>query len=155
MAKRISVSAIPYENKRCGRCGELKPHTEFGKDKNLSGGLSWQCKDCRRKQDAEIRAKREPGWGRDYWLKRKYGLSLDEYEALLAGQGGGCAICGAQDARYHNSKRMKSALHVDHDHATGTVRGILCNPCNVSLGHFKDDADLLRRAAAYLDGRLI
>lgn len=156
MANRISVSAIPYENKRCGRCGEVKPRSEFGVDKRLSGGLAWQCKDCKRKQDAADRAKKEPGAHRDFALK-KYGITQADYEVMLAEQGGGCAICGSTDAQNHTvfaKHGTKSSLHVDHDHVTGKVRGVLCGPCNLGLGRFGDDPDRLRRAAAYLDGRL-
>jgi recombination endonuclease VII len=73
-------------------------------------------------------------------LKRKYGLTLEEYDAILAAQGGGCAICGNPDAD-----------NVDHDHVTGKVRGILCFNCNVAIGHIADDTDRLLVAFAYLD----
>jgi hypothetical protein len=73
-------------------------------------------------------------------LKRKYGLTIEEYDALLATQGGGCAICGNPDAD-----------NVDHDHVTGKVRGILCFNCSVAIGHIADDLDRLLLAFAYLD----
>ena len=82
--------------------------------------------------------------------RAQLGLSLDEYEALLARQGGGCAICGA------TPKRVKKdgtpyRLQVDHDHKTGKVRGLLCFQCNrLTLGKHAD-AERLRRAADYLD----
>jgi len=79
---------------------------------------------------------------RDRRLQHKYGINHSEYAALLETQGGGCAICGASD----------STLPVDHDHSTGAIRGILCHSCNVSLGHMKDNPDLLRAAALYLEG---
>ena len=72
-------------------------------------------------------------------LKRKYGLTLKAFEALLASQGGGCAICGKPDAD-----------NVDHDHVTGRVRGILCFNCNVAIGHVAEDDDRLAAAMAYL-----
>jgi hypothetical protein len=72
-------------------------------------------------------------------LKRNYGLTLEDFEALLASQGGGCAICGKPDVD-----------HVDHDHVTGRVRGILCFRCNVALGQLDDDEDRARAAANYL-----
>jgi hypothetical protein len=76
-------------------------------------------------------------------LKRTFGITLDDYDRLLAAQGGGCAICG-------RPPREDIALHVDHDHATGKVRGILCFKHNNALGDFDDDAELLQRALAYL-----
>lgn len=77
-----------------------------------------------------------------YRMNRKYGVTLEEYAAMLAAQGGGCAICGA--------KQKKRRLAVDHDHETGEVRGLLCSPCNTGLGQFKDKAALLARAIDYL-----
>ena len=72
-------------------------------------------------------------------LKRKYGITLEEFDALLAAQGGGCAICGRTDAD-----------NVDHDHVTGRVRGILCFNCNVAIGHVAEDEDRLAAAMAYV-----
>lgn len=72
-------------------------------------------------------------------LKREYGISLDFYDGMYVAQGGKCAIC-----------HQPNELHVDHDHATGKVRGLLCGPCNRALGQFKDDPTRLRRAAEYL-----
>ena len=76
-------------------------------------------------------------------LKRKYGMTIEQYEAMLAVQGGGCFICG-------RPPREDISLHVDHDHATGKVRGILCFACNNALADFQEDLDLLRRAIGYL-----
>jgi hypothetical protein len=73
-------------------------------------------------------------------LKRNYGLTLEAFDALLAAQGGGCAICGRTDAD-----------NVDHHHETGRVRGILCFPCNVAVGLLHDNADRARSAAIYLE----
>src|SRR6478752_9570861 len=83
---------------------------------------------------------------RDAYLRRTFGITQGDYEGLLARQGGGCAICGKQPG--------KISLHVDHDHATGEVRGLLCVGCNNSLGQFHDDPRLLLRAIEYVDGEL-
>ena|ERR1700730_4342225 len=80
--------------------------------------------------------------GRRRRLKRQYGISLEEYERLLALQNGACAICRRK------SKRM---LCVDHCHKTGRVRGLLCVRCNTGLGLYKDDPSLMRRGADYLE----
>lgn len=74
-------------------------------------------------------------------LKRLYGISVAEYDALFAKQGGVCAIC---------RKRSKGRLCVDHCHVTGTVRGLLCSACNIALGSLKDDQASLVAALAYL-----
>lgn len=88
---------------------------------------------------------------RDRRLRAMYGISAEEYDEMLAKQGGGCAICGAEDT-YHQSGRRADRLPVDHDHDTGVVRGILCSPCNRAIGFLKDDPELLERAARYLRG---
>ena len=77
-------------------------------------------------------------------MKRKYGLTLEQYDAMLAAQDGVCAICG-------EPRPEDRTLHVDHDHDTGEIRGLLCFKCNNALGDFNDDHDLFQRAAAYLD----
>jgi Recombination endonuclease VII len=74
-------------------------------------------------------------------LKRLYGISAAEYDALLAKQGGACAIC---------RKRSKARLCVDHCHVTGTIRGLLCHSCNLGLGSLKEDQASLVAALAYL-----
>jgi len=78
-------------------------------------------------------------------IKRNFGLSRQEYEQLLLMQGRACAICRwqpHQDGRQH--------LHVDHDHETGRVRGLLCTGCNTMLGRMGDDPALFARAISYL-----
>ncbi len=77
-------------------------------------------------------------------LKRKYGITVEQYDAMLEAQGGGCCICG-------RPPREDISLHVDHDHSTGEIRGILCFRCNNALADFQDDQQLLQEAADYLD----
>jgi hypothetical protein len=92
---------------------------------------------ARRRSDPEFRARERANKRR-----RRYGMSDPDYEALLARQGGVCAIC-----------RMKSdhRLVVDHCHFCDRVRGLLCNNCNVGLGYYCDDTSRLRAAIAYLE----
>lgn len=80
---------------------------------------------------------------------RSYGISVDEYETLLAQQGGVCAICKKAETLIRKGALCK--LTIDHDHNTGRVRGILCNNCNRALGMLKDDPAILREAATYLE----
>lgn len=75
-------------------------------------------------------------------LKKKYGISLEQYDAMLAKQGGVCAICGRPPGRRR--------LAVDHCHKTKRVRGLLCYKCNYGLGVFRDDPVRLAKASAYL-----
>ena len=80
---------------------------------------------------------------RDLFRQRLYGLSTEAYQEMLASQGGVCALCGGTPGA--------RALGVDHDHATGRIRGLLCSPCNTGIGNLRDDPDLLRKAIAYLE----
>ena len=76
---------------------------------------------------------------------KQYGIGLDEYNAMFAAQGGKCGICGYSDM----SKPAFFPL-VDHCHATGAVRGLLCMSCNQGLGKFRDDRALLAKAMQYI-----
>jgi hypothetical protein len=78
---------------------------------------------------------------REERLKQVYGLSLQDYEAMVAQQGGVCRICKTKPAR---------PLFVDHSHASGRVRGLLCHPCNAALGFMRDDPVIAAAAAEYL-----
>jgi hypothetical protein len=78
-------------------------------------------------------------------LRRAYGVTLDEYEALLEKQGGGCAICGAEKA-----DAIGRMLHVDHCHTTERVRGLLCRDCNSVLGYSHEQIEILHRTISYL-----
>lgn len=84
---------------------------------------------------------------RKYNLKSGFGVETPQViEDMLSAQGGRCAICGKKLVLPHKH------THIDHDHTTKhRLRGILCHHCNVGLGHFKDRAALLRKAAEYLD----
>ena len=135
--------------KECSRCGIEKPKTEFHKHSVKPSGTvvlrSW-CKKCKNKQSQketkELQSTDEGRKQKYYWqIKSKYGLSREEYDAMLENQGGGCAICGD----------TSSKLCVDHCHSSGKVRGILCDDCNLSLGKMGDDANRLRKAANYLE----
>lgn len=91
--------------------------------------------------------KRRPRNVRDSELKKQYGISLSEWEAMHLSQGGVCAVCKSSESE--RSSRY-SNLSVDHCHSTGRVRGLLCSSCNRGLGFFKDRPDLIDAAAAYL-----
>jgi hypothetical protein len=140
----------------CRSCGETKPADDFylrsanPEHPNYERRFA-QCKDCIRADaqdwrnaNPEIHRERKIG----YQLKRNYGIDRDQYDALLAAQGGRCAICGCEPGP--EGKRP----HVDHDHDTGAVRGVLCTSCNTAIGKFGEDVHLMARAAGYLCGRL-
>jgi len=113
---------------------------------NRARAREWQRQNPERyraTQRAYLESGRKSIANRKSHLKRKFGLTEAEYDELLADQGGGCAICGEPPAD-------GVSLHVDHDHDTGAVRGLLCMRCNNALGLFREDAALLTEAAHYL-----
>ena len=87
---------------------------------------------------------------REQRLLKTYGIDLARYEEMYESQNGLCAIC--QQPETFKSRGTVRLLSVDHDHATGLVRGLLCNNCNVGLGNFQEDPRLLRVALAYMEG---
>jgi hypothetical protein len=80
---------------------------------------------------------------RSRFREKLYGLTLEQYQFLLAKQQGRCAICGRTD-------NFGVALGVDHDHETGIVRGLLCDKCNQAIGALREDPELFEAAIAYL-----
>ncbi|MEV4663083.1 endonuclease VII domain-containing protein [Micromonospora echinofusca] len=105
-----------------------------------SSGRHSYCKPCHNARTRETK-QRLYGGSREYHLRRRYGIGEKEFQELLAEQGGVCAICGTPDPQ-----------HLDHDHRTGWVRGILCFNCNGGLGQFRDDQSRLAGAITYLRG---
>ena len=92
---------------------------------------------------------------RESFLRRKYGITCADYDALLAAQGGTCAICHGTTVYVNrvssNPTRHRPAkMYIDHCHTTGRIRGILCPPCNSVIGYARDNPETLERAAAYL-----
>jgi len=119
-----------------------------------------QCKECHkeyRRQYHQVHRKRENVYTRQYyqknkrrWLKhdlKKFGLTLGQYDILFESQGGRCAICQRRQSEF------KIRLAVDHDHATGRVRGLLCADCNRVLGMMEDSTDRLQNAVDYLEAQ--
>jgi hypothetical protein len=125
--------------KRCPDCGEWKPPEQFPRNRRTKDGRNTYCKPC---HNARGRATRERlyGGGRHYHLVRRYGIGAAEVEELIRKQAGVCPICGKPDPE-----------HVDHDHVTNEVRGVLCFNCNGGLGQFRDDVQALRNAIEYLE----
>lgn len=79
--------------------------------------------------------------------RKAYGIEPEEFDAMVAKQGGVCAICGLPPRGKGNGKH----LHVDHCHVSGPVRGLLCSPCNTALGLFDDNSERLQAAIRYLE----
>ena len=160
--------------KKCSKCGELKTFNEFYAMKGMKDGYRNDCKLCnlaakheRYRKNPKQTIDRVQQWresnkdrylayqaeyrqrpdrkaaGRAGHLKRKFGISPEQYEEMLKAQRGGCAICG-------RVPEAGKTFHVDHDHDTGAVRGLLCQPCNHALGLFQESSLVVDRARTYL-----
>ncbi len=89
-----------------------------------------------------------PDYHKSIFLRRKYGISVADYDRMLESQGGACAICAKPEKMAIRGTVV--ALAVDHDHDTGAVRALLCSACNTAIGLFNDDPKLLGAAKDYL-----
>lgn len=127
MGKTPRPRDVPEGHKYCCSCQQMKPFSEWSRNSRSSDGWQTRCKAC-----ASVAGRRE-------YLARKYAMTVEAANELLADQDGKCAIC-----------RAAAAVHVDHDHETGKVRGMLCFRCNAALGQFDDQPTVLLRAARYL-----
>lgn len=83
-------------------------------------------------------------------LKHNFGISLEQYNQMLEAQGGLCAVCGKPETARSNRGDRAKLLSVDHDHATGAIRGLLCSKCNTALGLMNDNTSLFEKAIEYL-----
>lgn len=117
--------------KRCRCCGELRPSERYEPRRAT-------CRDC---NNARARARGPRPYSREQWLKQKYGITVDDFESLLAVQRNRCAL----------GHPFRGKVVVDHDHRTGVVRGLLCERCNLGIGHLLDSPALCRRARTYLE----
>ena len=126
--------------KRCTKCGEEKPVEEFYGRKRAVDGLEPLCRLCKKDYSRSYYA---PERRRERALKG-YGLTIDGYGALLASQDCRCWVCGKHDDDEHK------CLSVDHDHATGRIRGLLCGKCNRAIGLLGDTPETVLKAYEYL-----
>jgi hypothetical protein len=148
---------VDVEQRTCRKCGEVKPLSEFARDRTQKSGYRFRCKPCGAVDQAERRAAEPDKWRayhrdryhrnpqparayaktyaaenkerrRDTALRNLYGISAAKFDAMSEAQGGVCAICGGVGQR---------GLVTDHCHDSGEVRGLLCDRCNLNLGQFE------------------
>jgi len=141
--------------KVCTKCAVEKPRNEFYSRGDGTMRVQAKCKSCLQKENRagkqrEYR-KTNPELFRGYELKKHYGITLEDYTAVLEEQGGVCAICRVPPGAVGTGNKSKGNLAVDHCHVTGSFRGLLCTNCNLGLGSFFENPELLRNAAAYLE----
>ena len=151
-AKQLSAVVFntgrdPSLPRKCKKCGETKPLDDFIKNRR------WYAHTCRRCETLRYRAWSIKKKGYDYvyhrnwYLRKTHGMTNDQVLEMFRDQGEKCAICGERPTQKRN-------VHIDHDHARKTVRGILCCSCNRGLGLFRDRPEVLRAAAKYLESHL-
>ncbi len=148
------------QTKVCSKCKIDKPFSEYFKDNLRKIGIRCKCKACCSEETKNWRVKnrseynnyaamwraKNPGRQHQMEIKRRYAMSLEEYNALLVKQECKCVICGYQ----HDPSRQRGRLYVDHCHKTKGIRGLLCSNCNKGLGCFADRTELLTKAIEYL-----
>ena len=162
--------------KACSTC--KKTDVEFAKNKRMPDGLQNCCKPCQhsyrklkirdpitcpncqavyysiskrnragyctKRCQEEAKYKRDKVTMRKRSLQRMYGITLEQYNMMLLQQRFKCALCESEDPG------GRGRFHVDHCHDTGKVRALLCHYCNTALGSFRDDPELMEKAASYL-----
>lgn len=130
---------LPDGQAYCPACETVKRLEDFGRNAGARNGRTAYCRPCHNERSKQTAGRLYGGY-REYHLRRRYGITGAQYDALVEAQGGRCALCQEREPQ-----------HVDHDHLTGEVRGVLCSCCNQGLGSFRDRAQLLRSAADYLE----
>ena len=123
-------------------CGRTLPEVCFGGDSSRSDNKNPMCRGC-------VRVKSKKTYCKDkqyaHRLAQKYGLTVSERDGILFSQDWSCAICEKKDAG------GRGKFHVDHNHETGEVRGLLCAQCNTGLGKLGDSIKTLKKAIKYLE----
>ena len=152
--------------KRCSNCDTEKPLDAFGtfnqRGKEYMRGSCNPCRAAKAREDRgdhtralergqyARKAAEDPvgtsRYFRDWHLRKKYGITADEYDLMAEAQGHTCATCDT-----HADDNLHNILYVDHNHKTGEVRGLLCQGCNTALGQAGDSPSTLRALADYLD----
>jgi hypothetical protein len=148
----LNIATARTKTKRCPKCGRRRTRGRFPFSGDGQIPPNLHCKDCvpdtkgrtqkyARKWYSENK-ERLKRYSRNDHLKRMYGTTLEEYDAMESRQNGVCLICGMPPGA--------GRLCVDHDHDTGKIRGLLCHNCNAGIGLFREDINLIRKAVEYL-----
>lgn len=139
--------------KRCGRCKEWKVHAEFSRSRQNPDGLNSYCRPCDyqyKRAWAKKDATKARAQARKNHLRSTYGITVEQQDAMLEAQGHRCLICGTKFDDIKPRVPGGPRYTIDHCHDSKKVRGLLCGPCNLGLGNFKDDLGRLREAIEYL-----
>jgi hypothetical protein len=144
--RRVVIQWDQLTERQCTSCGKTLAINEFpmARSRGRHGhSRKSSCKSCSKIAQYRCRA------------LKTYGITADQYDVMLKRQEGRCAICGTDKPRgpIENPNRLRSwdFFSIDHCHATGKIRGLLCGRCNLSIGLFEDRADLLHAASDYIN----
>jgi hypothetical protein len=151
---KTSKAAVKKYQPYCARCKKPRDGSHPGYCKACWTGplreerFAAPCIRCGTEKD-----QRHEHWckrcSKDVWLRRVYGITVDEWESRFAKQGGVCGICKGGPGETRDGKVRE--WHTDHDHETKVFRGVLCASCNTGIGHFGDDVVKLSAAIGYLE----
>lgn len=131
-------------HKKCPICGELKERSEYYKWKSRQDGITAYCKECMSRRNKNWVQENKETFAASMIAssrKTRFGITREDYAQMLVDQNNSCAIC---------NKPIGWEAAVDHCHKTNKVRGLLCRNCNLGLGGFKDDVEIIRKAIAYV-----
>ena len=132
---------IEATHKRCTRCKQIKHVNDFRLVANDAHLRRASCTSCQNSHRQKSYYKKD--------IFNKYGITIDDYNAMLAQQNGKCKVCGSDNSV--GNRRMTMPLCIDHCHITGKVRGLLCSKCNMGIGNFDDSVERLEAAVSYLN----
>ena len=143
---------IEYQRPRSPRHDKNVAYYQAHRDELLAKSKVWREANRERQRAYKIEhRKRYPDRIADGKLRGRVGIGLAAYHELFTVQGGVCAICGRPETAKSTNGGLRRFLTVDHDHATGEIRGLLCSACNTGIGQLGDDPDRLHAAIAYLE----
>ena len=137
------------ETRVCRKCNEERTIDFYGKYRNRGKEFRRKlCNPCRSQErskqyyaSSELKERAYQS-SRKSLLKNRYGITEIKYEEMLKSQHGRCGIC---------KKESSKKLNIDHNHKTNVVRGLLCWDCNIALGKFKDNLNIIKNAVKYME----
>ena len=149
---QISPAHLLLETRVCRVCKKQKNLLDeyylSRKDPTKKSSYSYECKECTVARTVEYN-KENSETVRAQYLKRQYGLTFEEFDAMLSKQDNCCAICGTDKPSKNRGRTRR--FHVDHCHTTGKIRGLLCKSCNIALGEVEDNIHILKSMIQYLE----
>ena len=149
--EQVTTGHLLLETRVCRICGKEKGLVDdyylSRKDPTLPSSYSYECKECTVKRTTEYNQKNAYGV-RSRYLKRNYGITLEDYERMIERQNYSCAICKTTEAGGKFNKRFM----IDKS-SSGTVRGLLCNSCHTIVKEVGDDLQTLENMIKYLSNK--